>query len=103
LGSPGKLINLTHVSDVVDGLLKVSDDREARRDWVIRDPLSRSLADLVAIVGHVSGTPLKVVWDPARDRPREMTSEWIFGTPVTETKRTDLVEGIERLWIATVH
>ena len=98
LGSPGKLINLTHADDVVSGLVLSASSLPLRRDWVIRAQESVTLAELVDLVSTVSGRKLAVEWNPDLDRPREMFEEWRFGEVVPLTCRTSLVDGLDSLW-----
>lgn len=97
LGSPDKLINLTHVHDVVTGLVSVS-EWAPKRDWVIKPWSTISLAELVAEVERVAEKSLNVRWDPSLDRPREMRSDWIFGSLVAIENPLCLRDGLQMEW-----
>lgn len=99
MGSPEKLINLTHVDDVVDGLILAMSQTE-RRDWVIRTPESVTLAELVHLVETTTGMPIQAQWDASSDRPREMRRDWDFGTRLPGATTRSLSTGLSDIWLA---
>jgi nucleoside-diphosphate-sugar epimerase len=97
LGSPTKLLNLSYVTDVVEGLVWL-EEADCRSDWVIRQANPLSLEDLVDAVQRVSGRSLEISWNPEFDRPREMRTDWQFGRVVEMPNLVSLEAGLNSLW-----
>jgi nucleoside-diphosphate-sugar epimerase len=75
--SPGEqVVDLVHVDDVVDALLRAVPlaDAQARSYAVHGDPVV--LRDFVALVGDVLGSAVPVEWGARAYRPREMMQPW---------------------------
>jgi nucleoside-diphosphate-sugar epimerase len=97
LGSSSKLINLTHVDDVVNGLIRLSHEANLRQDWVIRADKAISLLELSKTIAVALDVNPVVEWGSQPDRPREMWTDWDFGTRFSVPDAKSLIEGIKTL------
>lgn len=97
LGSSSKLINLTFVDDVVSGLIQLEAIESLRLDWVIRADNSISLLELSETIASSLGRAPSVEWGSVPDRPREMWTDWIFGTRLRIPGVKSLFDGLRTL------
>lgn len=96
-----QLIDLTYVDDVAAALADLAIRPEAPPSVVVRSWQPVRIRDLVGVVESVAGRPLDTRWGARLSRPREMTSDWVFGAPLPEwSPRVDLTEGLRRCWDA---
>jgi nucleoside-diphosphate-sugar epimerase len=81
MGPGDQLINLLFVSDVVTAILGIAGLPPAPmlHNYVVRAEKSISIRELVAEIEKVTEKELNVNWGARQARPREMTSDWIFG------------------------
>jgi nucleoside-diphosphate-sugar epimerase len=99
--SPGEqLINLVHVSDVLDALLiapGLASTEAPSFSVPSNQPLN--LKHLVDLVGTVAGKPVDVVFGAKDYRPREMMKSWQYA-PVLPgwSANTSLTDGLTHLW-----
>lgn len=99
MSSGRQLIDLTHVSDVVEAVGVALTGAVDSRRLTVRSGAPRTVRQLVELVGDVTGRPLDVAWGARPDRPREMTSDWdVPGTETGWRPRVPLEAGIAELW-----
>lgn len=98
LGTGDKLVNLSHVRDVVRGIRWVGDQEPGISDWTIRSDLFITIAELVDLVQQITEQAIKVEWDTGRDRRIEMFKPWIFGKKVPISDGIELGAGLRELW-----
>jgi nucleoside-diphosphate-sugar epimerase len=81
MGRGDQLINLLFVSDVVAAILGIAELRPTPRiqNYVVRAENSISIRELVTEIEKVTKNKLNVNWGARQTRPREMTSDWVFG------------------------
>jgi CDP-paratose synthetase len=97
MGSPSKLINLSHVDDVVAGLLLAAFELPSHDDWVMRAEEPVSLGDLANSIGRALNRTVPVRWNILRDRPYDMWEDWRFGRPLPDFPRVQLDDGLRQL------
>ena len=102
MSSGEQLINLLYRSDAVSALMAVLEDRTpvtpgAR--FVARVPQSINIRDVVKVLERAADREIRVRWGARPNRPREMTSDWVFGSLVPNwSPQVDLAEGLRRCW-----
>ncbi len=81
MGPGDQLINLLFVSDVVEAILVIAGLPSGPKlhNYVVRAEKSISIRELVAQIEKVTEKQLNVNWGARKARPREMTSDWVFG------------------------
>jgi nucleoside-diphosphate-sugar epimerase len=80
--SPGhQVVDLTHVDDVVDGLLTAAGVASTAAPVFSVHGTVLTVRDLVALVGELLGSPVPVDWGARPYRTREMMAPWLH-TPV---------------------
>lgn len=96
-----QLIDLTYVEDVARGIADVALADDGPVESVLRSWGPVSVRDLVATAEDAIGQPIPVVWDRRPRRPREMRSDWVFGSsPAGWVAEVGLAEGLRRTWEA---
>lgn len=94
-----QLIDLTYVDDVAAGLAHVASLPHPPRHGVLRSGRPIAIRDLVSAFESASGRAVPVVWGARASRPREMTSDWTYGTrPEGWRPTVDLADGLARTW-----
>jgi nucleoside-diphosphate-sugar epimerase len=93
-----QLINLTHVSDVVAGIVSAMDAPPG--SYVLRSQDSIQVRSVVDLVRTVTGEPIPIQWGSFASRPREMVTDWTFGTGLPGWQpEIDLASGLRELWL----
>jgi len=101
MGQGNQLINLLFLSDVVSAILRTAELPTAPmiQDYVARAQNSISIRELVTVIEQVTGKELNANWGAREARPREMTSDWVFGDVLPVWKQQiDLEEGLRLCW-----
>jgi nucleoside-diphosphate-sugar epimerase len=101
MGPGNQLINLLFLSDVVSAILRTAELPTAPmiQDYVARAQNSISIRELVTVIEQVTGKELNANWGAREARPREMTSDWVFGHVLPVWKQQiDLEEGLRLCW-----
>ena len=96
-----QLIDLTYVDDVVRGIVGVALEPGGAASSVLRtwDPVT--IRQLVQTIEVATGSAVAVEWGARPARPREMTTDWVFGSsPAWWTAEISLEDGIRRCWDA---
>lgn len=94
-----QLIDLTYVDDVATGLVHVVSLPHPPRHGVLRSGRPVSIRDLVSVFEAATGRAVPVLWGARPSRPREMTSDWSYGSrPEGWHPTVDLAEGLARTW-----
>lgn len=101
MSSGRQLIDLTYVDDVVRALVSCVLAPSPVGSVVVRSGASLSVREVVARAERTFGARIDAGWGELEDRPREMTSDWVFGTPLEGWSPTiSLDEGLRRTWAA---
>ncbi len=101
MGPGDQLINLLFVSDVVTAILGIAGLPRAPmlHNYVVRAEKSISIRELVIEIEKVTEKKLNVNWGARQPRPREMTSDWIFGELLPGWgEQVKLTEGLTICW-----
>lgn len=99
LGSGRQLIDPVHVDDVVAAIRLAAAGAVDGGRLVVGGGAPRTVRELVALVGDVTGRVLDVEWGARPDRPRECYTEWpIAATPNPWRPAIGLREGLATLW-----
>lgn len=99
MSSGEQLIDLTHVSDVVRGLMLAVDGAADGGRLVLRSGEPRRVRELVDLVARVTGRTLDVRWGVRANRPREMYVDWqIDGVAAGWRPHVSLEAGLGELW-----
>jgi nucleoside-diphosphate-sugar epimerase len=94
-----QLIDLTYVDDVAVGLLHAALASDLPLSTVIRTWNPLTIREVVARVEAVTGTSLAVNWGVRPARPREMRTDWVFGTALPGWQPTvSMEDGLARCW-----
>ena len=97
-----QLIDLTYVDDVALGLLHAALASDVPSSTVIRSWKPLTIREVVAHVESVTGASLAVNWGVRPARPREMRTDWVFGSALPGWQPSvTFDEGIARCWNAT--
>lgn len=97
----GQLIDLTFVDDVAAGLAGLATQEHPPPEAVLRSGEPVSIRTLVGTVEAVTGRPVEVEWDVRPARPREMRTDWVFGSrPEGWVPTVSLADGLARTWRA---
>lgn len=93
------LIDLTYISDVVNGIADVALDRDAPPDCVLRTWQPITVREVVSHAERAFGREVPVRWGVREARPREMRTDWVFGAPPPGWAPTvSLSDGLSRTW-----
>ena len=96
-----QLIDLTYVDDVAAGILHAALENNMPVSTVIRSWTPMTVREVVAHVESVTGKSLAVNWGVRAARPREMRSDWVFGTALPGwAPKISIEEGLEKCWSA---
>ncbi len=96
-----QLIDLTYIDDVVRGIVGIGLEPDAAASSVLRTWHPVSIRELVETVEASTGRSIAVEWGARAARPREMTSDWVFGaSPEWWSAEISLEDGIRRCWNA---
>lgn len=96
-----QLIDLTYVTDVARGIADVALADDGPVESVLRTWQPVSIRDLVTTAEDAIGRPIPVAWDRRPIRPREMRTDWVFGSsPAGWAAEVGLTEGLRRTWAA---
>lgn len=100
--SPGdQLVDLLHVDDVVDALLRAVPLASAQAPTFALTGEVSTVRSFVELVGEVLGSPVPVEWGARPHRPREMTTSWRHAPLLPGwSPRTRLRDGLEALLAA---
>jgi len=101
MGPGNQLTNLLFLSDVVSAILGIAELPAAQviQEYVARAQNSISIRELVTVIEQVTGKELNANWGAREARPREMTSDWVFGDVLPVWKQQiDLEEGLRLCW-----
>ena len=101
MGPGDQLINLLFVSDVVAAILRIAALPTAPiiQNYVVRAKNSISIRELVTEIEKVTKKELKITWGARPARPREMTSDWVFGALLPGWQQhVELSEGMSICW-----
>jgi nucleoside-diphosphate-sugar epimerase len=101
MGEGSQLINLLFLSDVVSAIVRIAELPKAShsQEFVARAKESVSVRELVAVIESLTGGKLNVNWGAREARPREMTSDWVFGELLPGwDQEVDLIEGLKICW-----
>jgi nucleoside-diphosphate-sugar epimerase len=97
-----QLIDLTYVDDVASGLLDAALASDVPSSTVIRSWKPLTIREVVARVESVTGASLAVNWGVRPARPREMRTDWVFGSALPGWQPSvTFDEGLTRCWNAT--
>jgi nucleoside-diphosphate-sugar epimerase len=97
-----QLIDLTYVDDVALGLLHAALVSDVPSSTVIRSWKPLTIREVVARVESVTGASLAVNWGVRPARPREMRTDWVFGSALPGWQPSvTFDEGLTRCWNAT--
>jgi nucleoside-diphosphate-sugar epimerase len=97
-----QLIDLTYVEDVALGVVHAALAHDIPASTVLRSWSPLSVREVVARVEAVTGTSIAVNWGVRPTRPREMRSDWVFGTALPGWQpRVGFDEGLFRCWEVT--
>lgn len=96
-----QLIDLTYVDDVVRGIADVALTADGPMESVLRTWRPVSIRELVRTAEDAIGRPIPVAWDRRPVRPREMRTDWVFGSsPTGWEAEVGLTDGLRRTWTA---
>lgn len=96
-----QLIDLTFVDDVARGIVDVALLGAAPTDCVLRSWEPLTIRGLVDQVSAAIGREVPVTWGRRPSRPREMRTDWVFGSSPDGWRPTvTLAEGLQRTWQA---
>lgn len=103
MGDGKQLINLLYIPDVVNAILLTAQLPRSNdpliHEYAIRANESVSIRDLVDTVQRVTGKNIDAQWGLREPRPREMLTDWIFGTPLPGwSQEFTLDQGLELCW-----
>lgn len=94
-----QLIDLTYVDDVAAGIVHAAMAEGIPSSTVVRSWNPLSIGEVVARIEAVTGASLAVNWGVRPTRPREMRTDWVFGTALPGWQPTvSLHEGLSRCW-----
>ena len=101
MGTGEQLINLLFVNDVVAAILGTTELPPAPiiQNYVARTENSISIRELVTEIEKVTKKELNVNWGARPARPREMTSDWVFGELLPGWRQhVELGPGLSTCW-----
>ena len=97
-----QLIDLTYVDDVAAGVLHAALTQDLPTSTVIRSWSPLTIREVVDRVESVTGRSILVNWGVRPPRPREMRTDWVFGTALPGWQpEVGFDEGLSRCWAAT--
>ncbi len=97
-----QLIDLTFVEDVASGVVHAALAHDIPTSTVVRSWSPLSVREVVARVEAVTGASIAVNWGVRPTRPREMRSDWVFGTALPGWQpKVGFDEGLSRCWDVT--
>lgn len=97
-----QLIDLTYVDDVAAAIVHAAMAEGTPASSVVRSWNPLSIREVVERVEAVTGTSLAVNWGVRPTRPREMRTDWVFGTALPGWQpEVSLDEGLSRCWAVT--
>jgi nucleoside-diphosphate-sugar epimerase len=98
-----QLIDLTFVDDVATGIMRAALAIDVPESAVIRSWKPMTVREVVDRVEAVTGKPVNVNWGVRPTRPREMRSDWIFGTALPGwLPKVSIDEGFDLCWSAAL-
>ena len=96
-----QLIDLTYVDDIARGIVGIGLQDDGTASSVLRTWHPVSIRELVQTIEAVTGSSIAVEWGARPSRPREMTTDWVFGaSPEWWSAEISLEDGIRRCWSA---
>lgn len=99
LSSGRQLVDLTHVADVADGLIRAGTVDGPIDRAVIRSTAPLTVRMLADVVAHVTGREIRAQWGGRPERPREMITDWrVSSDDIGWTPTIPLEQGIAQLW-----
>jgi nucleoside-diphosphate-sugar epimerase len=94
-----QLIDLTYVDDVAAGVIHAALSSDAPVSSVIRSWKPMTVREVVERVEAVTGSSINVNWGVRPARPREMRTDWIFGSALPGWQpEVSFDDGIFRCW-----
>jgi len=100
MGSGHQLIDLLYVSDTVSALLDLAQVESPEEvAYVARSGSPLTIKELVKKIESVTEREIQVQWGVRNSRPREMETDWTFGTLIPGwQQQVNLETGISRCW-----
>ncbi len=97
LSSGQQLMNLTHSTDIANGIMSVLNSENAG-DFCLRHSQFLTTRDLITLFEEIAGVNLNARWNLLKDREIEMYSPWYWGVLPTDWEpKIDLESGLRGL------
>lgn len=94
-----QLIDLTYVDDVAAGIVHAALATDLPASTVVRSWNPMTIREVVTHVESVTGASIAVNWGVRPTRPREMRTDWVFGTALPGWRpAVSFDEGLARCW-----